>query len=229
MHERNMSPHISLGWGGRPASAGREVTALQNMLPHCHPIPDRLMRSGLPCIGGRRMENAMAKDDPKSSLMANAIGNPEVAHAGGASVSDLHPQIAYTDLREWIKEARKLGEIRDVKELSWQTDIGQAAEVVLHDENAPCVVFEDIPGTLAGSKVLVNFFGGRRQRMTLGFPLHLSKLELSEAFRAHYMADLKRIPPRYVNDGPVFENVITGDKVDITIFPAPKWHPDDGG
>ena len=78
---------------------------------------------------------------------------------------------------------------------------------ILHDENAPCVVFEDIPGTLAGSKVLVNFFGGRRQRMTLGFPLHLSKLELSEAFRAHYMADLKRIPPRYVNDGPVFENV----------------------
>ena len=65
-----------------------------------------------------------------------------------------------------------------------------AAEVILHDENAPCVVFDDIPGTLAGSKVLVNFFGGRRQKMTLGFPLHLSKLELSEAFRAHYMADL---------------------------------------
>src|SRR5258707_12984185 len=43
------------------------------------------------------------------------------------------------------------------------------------------------------------------------------------------MADLKRIAPRYVNHGPVFENVITGDKVDITIFPTPKWHPDDGG
>jgi len=171
----------------------------------------------------------MAKDDPKSPAMGNAIGNAGAAQAGGASISDLRPQIDYTDLREWIEEARKLGEICEVKGLSWQADIGAAAEVVLHDENAPCIVFEDIPGTLAGSRVLVNFFGGRRQRMTLGFPLHLSKLELSEAFREHYMADLRRIAPRYVNDGPVFENVITGDKVDTTIFPAPKWHPDDGG
>ena len=91
------------------------------------------------------------------------------------------------------------------------------------------MVFEDVPGTLAGSRVVVNFFGGRRQKMTLGFPLHLSKLELSEAFREHYMADLERIPPRYVNDGPVFENVITGDAVDVTMFPTPKWHPEDGG
>jgi 3-octaprenyl-4-hydroxybenzoate carboxy-lyase len=80
-----------------------------------------------------------------------------------------------------------------------------------------------------GSRVVVNFFGGRRQKMTLGFPLHLSKLELSEAFREHYLADLKRIPPRYVDDGPVFENVITGDAVDVTMFPTPKWHPEDGG
>ncbi len=172
----------------------------------------------------------MAKDDLNSSAMGNAIGAAEPGRAGGASAaSGLRPQIAYTDLREWIEEARKLGEIREVGGLTWQHDIGAAAEVILHDENAPCVVFEDIPGTLAGSRVLVNFFGGRRQKMTLGFPLHLSKLELSEAFRAHYLADLERIPPRYVNDGPVFENVITGDDVDVTIFPTPKWHPDDGG
>jgi len=176
-----------------------------------------------------RCGEEMAQDEPKSSGMGNAIGDAAATRSGATATSDLRPQIAYTDLREWIAEARKLGEIREAKGLSWQKDIGEAAEVILHDENAPCVIFEDIPGTLPGSKVLVNFFGGRRQRMTLGFPLHLSKLELSEAFREHYMADLKRIPPRYVNDGPVFENVITGDKVDVSIFPTPKWHPDDGG
>src|SRR5262249_25593115 len=129
------------------------------------------------------MENAMAKDDRESLQMGNAIGNAQAAKAGCTSVAGLRPQIAYTDLREWIEEARKLGEIRQVKGLSWQNDIGQAAEVILHDENAPCVIFEDIPGTLPGSRVLVNFFAGARQRMTLGFPLHFSKLELSEAFR----------------------------------------------
>jgi 4-hydroxy-3-polyprenylbenzoate decarboxylase len=102
------------------------------------------------------------------------------------------------------------------KGLSWQKDIGMAAEVILHDESAPCVIFEDVPGTLPGSRVLVNFFGGKRQKMTLGFPTDMTKLELSDGFRTHYMADLKRIPPRYVNDGPVFENIITGDAVDVT-------------
>ena len=142
---------------------------------------------------------------------------------------DIKAELAYTDLREWIEEARKLGEVREVNGLNWQEEIGMAAEVVLHDENAPAVLFGEVPGTLPGSRLLVNFFGGKRQRMTLGFPTNLDKIALSEAFRTNYMADLKRIEPRYVNDGPVFENVITGDAVDIGIFPTPKWHEDDGG
>src|SRR6195256_2406175 len=165
----------------------------------------------------------MAKQEQQSEYMSNVIGN------AGENAAGRTPQVAYTDLREWIEEARKLGEVREVKGLSWQKDIGMASEVILHDENAPCVIFTDVPGTLPGSRVLVNFFGGKRQKMTLGFPTDLTKLQLSEAFRTHYMADLKRIPPRYVNDGPVFENVITGDAVDVTVFPTPKWHEDDGG
>jgi 4-hydroxy-3-polyprenylbenzoate decarboxylase len=27
----------------------------------------------------------------------------------------------------------------------------------------------------------------------------------------------------------VFENIITGDAVDVTIFPTPKWHDGDAG
>src|SRR3979411_819568 len=103
----------------------------------------------------------MAGRDAKSDQMSNVIG----AAAGGVAGSDTKPQVAYTDLREWIAQARKLGEIREVKGLSWQQDIGMASEVILHDENAPCVIFTDVPGTLPGSKILVNFFGGARQRM----------------------------------------------------------------
>jgi UbiD family decarboxylase len=77
--------------------------------------------------------------------------------------------------------------------------------------------------------VLVNFFGGRRKNMTLGFPTELSKLELSEGFRTSFMAPMRRLPPKYVDDGPIFENVMQGDDLDITRFPAPKWHEPDGG
>src|SRR6185436_4317801 len=106
----------------------------------------------------------MAEQGQRSEYTSNVIGEPR------ADAQNLVPHVAYTDLREWIEEARKLGEIREVKGLSWQKDIGMAAEVILHDENAPCVIFEDVPGTLPGSRVLVNFFGGKRQKMTLGFP-----------------------------------------------------------
>src|SRR5205814_10475827 len=74
----------------------------------------------------------MAKQDQQSEYMSNVIGN-----AGSAADADLQPHVAYRDLREWIEEARKLGEIREVRGLSWQKDIGMAAEVILHDENAP--------------------------------------------------------------------------------------------
>jgi 4-hydroxy-3-polyprenylbenzoate decarboxylase len=138
-------------------------------------------------------------------------------------------KIPYEDLREWIAQAQKLGEIRVVKGASWQEEIGMAAEMVMPDEKAPCLVFDEVPGCNQGERVLVNFFGGRRMNMTLGFPLAFGKLELSQAYLDHYMQDLKTIPHEYVQTGPVMENVITGDAVDITRFPVPLWHEGDGG
>jgi 4-hydroxy-3-polyprenylbenzoate decarboxylase/2,5-furandicarboxylate decarboxylase 1 len=38
-----------------------------------------------------------------------------------------------------------------------------------------------------------------------------------------------RIPPKYVDDGPVHENVILGDDIDLSILPVPRYSPDDGG
>ena len=101
--------------------------------------------------------------------------------------------------------------------------------MALHDDDAACFIFEEVPGTIKGSRMLVNFFGGKRKNMTLGFPTDLNKIELSEGFRTHFMGPMKRIPPRYVNDGPIFENVIKGEDVDLTAFPAPQWHEPDGG
>src|SRR5207302_5141007 len=162
-----------------------------------------------------------------------------IAHAGlGAfacpqraltMASNVAPRICYDDLRQWLEAARNLGEVKDVSGLSWQQDIGMVAGVALHDDSAPCFVFGDVPGTIAGSRLLVNFFGGKRKNMTLGFPGDLDKIELSEGFRTNFMVPMNRIAPKYVTDGPVLENVMRGDDVDIGRFPAPKWHEPDGG
>lgn len=36
-------------------------------------------------------------------------------------------------------------------------------------------------------------------------------------------------PVEYISSGPVMENVVTGDDVNLTIFPTPTWHELDGG
>lgn len=157
-------------------------------------------------------------------------GKKEVPVADAADpIAALTPNVAYRDLREWLAAAVALGEVETVKGANWQEEIGMAAELVLHSDSAPCVVFEDIPDSLEGSRVLINFFGGQRKAMTLGFPTGFSKLQLSEAARQHYLADLPQISPRYVDDGPVLENVITGDDIDVTNLPTPQWHELDGG
>jgi 4-hydroxy-3-polyprenylbenzoate decarboxylase len=158
--------------------------------------------------------------------MGNVIGN---VAAKGAPRLDNELRIPYEDLRDWIAEAEKLGEVKHVKGASWERDIGMAAEVVLHEPKAPCVVFEDIPGSLKGSRVLVNFFSGKRMNMTLGFPSQLNKIQLTDAFHRNYMKDLKLIPPKYVASGPVMENVLEGEAIDVEKFPTPLWHEEDGG
>ena len=91
-------------------------------------------------------------------------------------------RVPYDDLREWIVEADKLGELVRANGYSWEQDIGMAAELLQHDEKAPVALFDNIPGYPKGFRVLTNFFGGRRQNMTLGLPPDLNKIELSEAF-----------------------------------------------
>ena len=147
----------------------------------------------------------------------------------GSEQSNVAARIAYDDLRGWIDQARRLGEVKEVSGLTWEQDIGMVSEIALHDDSAACFIFNDVPGTIAGSRVLVNFFGGKRKNMTLGFPTELSKLELSEGFRTQFIGPMRRIPPKYVNNGPIFENVMTGDDVDVTRFPVPQWHEPDGG
>jgi len=147
----------------------------------------------------------------------------------GTAGSNVAGHIAYDDLREWLVLADRLGEVRTVKGASWQEDIGLAAEAVLREEDGPCVVFEDVPGCPKGFRLLMNMFAGRRRNMTLGFPDHLSKWELSDAYRASYLTDQKIIAHEIVDDGPVLENVLTGDAIDVTKFPSPVWHENDGG
>ena len=124
--------------------------------------------------------------------------------------SNVAAYIAYDDLREWLALAERLGEVKTVRGASWQEDIGLAAEAILRAENGPCVVFEDVPGCPKGFRVLLNMFAGKRRNMTFGFPEHLTKWELSDAYREAFLEHQKIVPHEIIETGPVFENVMMG-------------------
>ena len=165
--------------------------------------------------------------DRENRPMADGSGN--IGTERPLSAMQNERNIPYTNLRDWLEEAEKLGEVRYVEGASWERDIGMATEVVQHDEKAPCVVFSEVPGTLEGSRLLVNFFAGKRMNMTLGFPSEMSKVELSDAFRTGYVENMPEIQHEIIDDGPIFENVMEGDDIDVEAFPAPLWHEEDGG
>ncbi len=141
----------------------------------------------------------------------------------------IQPHIAFTDLREWMREADKLGELKTVLGASWQEEIGLATDVVIPPDDGPAVIFDEVPGCPKGFRVIINVFAGKRRAMTLGFPQGLTKQELSQAYFDHYQKAQRNIPPVIVEDGPIYENVVTGDEVDIEKFPTPIWHVNDGG
>jgi len=147
---------------------------------------------------------------------------------GGGAVKNAGMRLAYDDLRSWLAEAERLGELKTVHGANWAEEIGMATEIVSHSDQAPAVVFDDIPDCKKGFRVLANIFGGKRKNMTLGFPPELGKVALSEAFSAAWDTD-RLIPPVFVESGPIFDNVVTGAGIDIEIFPTPKWHEGDGG
>ena len=136
--------------------------------------------------------------------------------------------LQYDDLREWLEKVEEDGQLKIVRGANWHTDIGQVVEIMCHDEGTPSIIFEDVEGCNQGHRILINWFTGTRKNLTLGFPDSFNKLDLSRAYNAH-TKDLKPIPHKIVDQGPILQNIRENDDIDVTKFPAPLWNPNDGG
>ncbi|MDR7566733.1 MAG: UbiD family decarboxylase [Armatimonadota bacterium] len=135
------------------------------------------------------------------------------------------------DARDWLRQVEALGELRVVRGASWDLEIGVITEEVQKRRNppGPAVLFDEVPGYPAGYRVLVNTLGSpRRLALTLGLPTDASDRELVSLWRKR-SREIQPIPPVEVPDGPVLENVLEGDAVDLLRFPVPRWHERDGG
>jgi 4-hydroxy-3-polyprenylbenzoate decarboxylase len=152
----------------------------------------------------------------------------ETTAKSSATGSNTGCALQYDDLRDWLGAVEAKGDLKIVTGANWQTDIGQVVEVMCHDEGTPSVLFDEVEGSPKGFRLLVNWFTGTRKNLTLGFPENFNKLDLSRAYHQHTKS-LEPIPHEIVPTGPILDNILEGDDIDVTKFPAPLWNPEDGG
>ena len=148
-----------------------------------------------------------------------------MARAGVEAVSKQRMQ--YRGLRGWLEQVDKMGELRKVDGAHWDVEMGAITHMLTEKSRgaAPAILFDNVPDYPKGFRTLYGqLSSARRIALTLGLPLEYErKVDVVQNYHAR-MQDLKPLPPRFVNDGPIFENVVEGDDVDVLKFPVPRHH-----
>lgn len=130
------------------------------------------------------------------------------------------------DLRGWIEACEKEGELKRIKaEVDWNLELSHIA-TFNEKKGGPALLFENVKGY--DIPVVISAFSTpKRMAITLGMPTTYSMCNMSREWMRIITKGL--IKPVEVKDGPVTEEVIEGEKVNLFDFPAPHFYPLDGG
>jgi len=134
------------------------------------------------------------------------------------------------DLRDWMAAVNRIGELKHINGADWDVEIGTVTEMGHHrGERSHALLFDDIKGYPKGYRVLSNTLNtAKRLAVTMHMDIKGNRLDVVRDMRER-LNNLNYIPPQYVDDGPILENVFKGDQIDMWKFPTPKWHELDGG
>jgi UbiD family decarboxylase len=135
------------------------------------------------------------------------------------------------DLREWLAEVEKLGELTHVRGADWNLELGAISELNVKKDVPPALLFDEIKGYAKGFRVLTcSTSSPARLSTILRLTLQRTHHGLVETLRgkpAQWQAAAERFPATLVRSGPALEHV--DREVDVLKFPAPLWHELDGG
>jgi UbiD family decarboxylase len=138
------------------------------------------------------------------------------------------PETRFDSLRDYIRAVDERGDLQRIDGADWDLEIGAITEVVAHSEPR-ALLFDDIEGYPEGYRVATNLYiTAELQGLGLGIDPSGTPIDMVQRWRTK-TAEMDPVPPKKVDDGPIRENVMKGDDVDITVFPTPFWHEADGG
>jgi UbiD family decarboxylase len=137
--------------------------------------------------------------------------------------------MSHKSLGEFIKAAEAINDVKVIHGAGLSLEVGCLTELAA-EQNGPLMLFDRFEGFNEDFRVASNVYRTslRRYALALGFPIDAHPIELVKLLRERRQKQ-KPIAPLEVRDGPVLENAVSGSAVDVGIFPAPKWHSEDGG
>ncbi|MDY6971248.1 MAG: UbiD family decarboxylase [Thermodesulfobacteriota bacterium] len=137
--------------------------------------------------------------------------------------------MAYYDLREWISTLDKEGLLSRVEcEVDWNREIGAIVREVLN-RNGPALLFDNIKDHRDTwcSRLFTNGLGSReRISLALGLSKDTPYKEITRVIKERL---IKPLGVKTVDTGPVKENIIREDEIDLFDIPVPQWRMQDGG
>jgi UbiD family decarboxylase len=139
---------------------------------------------------------------------------------------------AGADLRTWLDEVERRGQLQHVQGASVDYEIGAVTDLNAK-QRGPALLFEEIPGFEGAGRVLSCSLGSSvRLSLALGLdPENDDHTIVRELVGkpGQWLAGTRDFPPRVVASGPVNERVLGPGEFDMTTYPAPLWHEGDGG
>lgn len=137
----------------------------------------------------------------------------------------------HQDLRDLLVDFERMGELVKIDGADSHLEMSALAESVTarYPGAEPALLFDNIPGYDRGFRVLAGASNSyRRLAHVFGFPEPSGRMDIVRAYKARMKHDFEMTPPRFVDTGPVLENVWRDEEVDLTRFPAPFVHELDG-
>ncbi|MBI4332260.1 MAG: UbiD family decarboxylase [Chloroflexi bacterium] len=140
--------------------------------------------------------------------------------------------VNYKDLREWIDQAKAIGELAIVEGADVKYEIGAVCQLSAKNQG-PAVLHQKIKGYRPNYRVITNMLSNPRTLdLTFGLPVEYTIKDIVEDLRkriTEWKRDAANFPPAVVDAAPILENVVEGDAIDLNAFPVPLWHELDGG
>jgi UbiD family decarboxylase len=100
------------------------------------------------------------------------------------------------DLRTWLNEVDKLGQLMTVDNVHWDLELSTLTEIINErSKTRPAILFDRIKGYPEGYRVAANLVSStERLALTLGMDAGLSDIEFIQAWRRHVKKSLRLLP-----------------------------------